>query len=170
MKRAQLYLLLLGLAVGAKAADDFWRQLTTEERAAAGVDQLAPEQRAALDKLVTRYAKEGARRAVEGVREKIKEEVQAGAREQKRATLGLPSREDETTQVLRTRILGEFRGWTGHTVFRLANEQIWQQETTEDRFFPMTIDPEVEISPSRFGGWKMTLLKEGLWVRVRRIR
>ena len=71
---------------------------------------------------------------------------------------------------MRTRILGDFRGWTGRTTFTLANNQVWQQEGGDNCFFPKMVDPEVEIRPARLGGWKLTLLKEGLWIRVKRIR
>jgi hypothetical protein len=124
--------------------------------------------------LAARFAKEGARQAVEVAKVKAKEEGRAEARataqEKKKATIGLAPREDDETEVVRTRILGDFRGWAGQTSFTLANGQVWQQVDTEKRFFPKMTEPEVEIRPSRFGGWKMTLLKEGLWVRVKRIR
>ena len=195
MNRFKAIAFFLALGAQAVAADEFWQQLTPEERAAAGLDQLTPDQRAVLDKLAARYAKEGARqaaevakeserravaaakegarRAVEAAKEQAREEgraeARAAAQEKKKASIGLAPREDDETEVVRTRILGDFRGWTGHTVFNLANGQVWEQASPEDRFFPKMVDPEVEIRPSRFGGWKMTLLKEGLWIRVKRI-
>ena len=165
-----LFLALSGLAL---AADKFWQQLTPEERAAAGLEQLTPEQQAALDRLAERYAKEGARHAVDAAWVKAKEEGKAEAlaevKEKKKVTIGLPPREDDETEVVRTRIVGDFRGWTGHTTFHLENDQVWQQESGDNRFFPKMVNPEVEIRPSRFGGWKLTLLKEGLWIRVKRL-
>lgn len=170
MNRVMAIVFLLALGAQALAADEFWRQLTTEERAAAGLDQLTPEQRAVLDKLAARYAREGTRQAVEVAKTKVREEARVAELEKKKASIGLAPREDDPTEVIRTRIPGDFRGWTGHTIFKLENDQVWQQETTENRFFPRMVDPEVEIRPSRLGGWKMTLLKEGLWIRVKRIR
>lgn len=156
------------------AADDFWQHLTPEERKAAGYDQLSSEQRALIDRLARRFAEKQADQAIPVVAEKAREEGRAEARaaalEQKKASIGLAPREDDETEVIRTRISGEFRGWTGRTRFTLANDQVWQQDQTENRFFPLMVDPEVEIRPSRLGGWKMTLLKEGLWIRVKRVR
>ncbi len=59
----------------------FWKQLTPEERRAAGLDRLTPAQQAALDGLVARQAKEGARQEVEtataAVTENTRKEVAA---------------------------------------------------------------------------------------------
>lgn len=177
---AGLFLLCAGLA---PAADKFWTQLTPEERAAAGLTALTAEQRAALDALADRYAKEGARREVEVVkaesrkeaseaarlaREQAKAEAKDEARKQKMENAGLAARDDDET--IRTRITGDFRGWSGNTVFKLENGQTWQQVDRENRFFPKMVDPEVELVPSRMTGWKMTLVAEGLWIRVKRIR
>ena len=155
-------------------ADDFWQQLTPEERQAAGYDQLSPEQRALLGQLALRFAEARARPAIVVAKERAREEGRAEAKaatlEKKKASIGLAPREDDETEVIRTRISGDFRGWTGRTRFTLANDQVWQQDQTESRFFPLMVDPEVEIRPSRLGGWKMTLLKEGLWIRVKRVR
>jgi hypothetical protein len=63
MMKISLTWLLLGMlmtTVGA-AETGFWGQLTPEERRAAGVEQLTPEQQAALDALAGRYAREGVR-------------------------------------------------------------------------------------------------------------
>lgn len=156
------------------AAEDFWQHLTPDERKAAGFDQLSAEQRAMIDQLAKRFAESRINQAIPVVAEKAREkgraEARAAALEQKKAAIGLAPREDDETEVIRTRISGEFRGWTGRTRFTLVNGQVWQQDQTESRFFPLIIDPEVEIRPSRMGGWKMTLLQEGLWIRVKRIR
>ena len=174
MKRFKVAAFLFILGARVVMADEFWEQLTPEQRAAAGLERLSPAQREALDQLVAHFAKDGASRAVEVAKEKAREEgraeARAAAQEKKKATIGLPPREDDETEVVRTRIVGDFRGWTGHTTFTLENGQVWQQETPENRFFPKMVDPEIEIRPSKFGGWKMTLLKEGLWIRVKRIR
>ncbi len=166
----------------APAADDFWAQLTPAERAAAGLADLTPAQRAELDRLADRFAKEGARHEVEVVkaeakkeaaevarqaREQARAEVKAEARQQKIANAGLAARDDDET--IRTRILGDFRGWSGNTVFKLENGQTWQQTDKDNRFFPKMVNPEVELVPSRLTGWKMTLISEGLWIRVKRI-
>jgi len=174
MKRGMVIGLFLACSGVAIAADEFWQQLTAEERVAAGIDQLTTEQRTVLDRLAARFGKEGARHAVAIAQEKGRQEGQAqaqqAAQEKKKASIGLAPREDDETEVVRTHIMGDFRGWEGKSTFQLANGQVWQQLPGESRNFPKMVDPEVEIRPSRAGGWKMTLVKEGLWIRVKRIR
>ena len=183
MKRIGLPCLVFALAVATSAADKFWEQLTAEERARAGIEHLTPAQQAALDELAGRFAKEGARHqvetaqaqakaeaiaAVKQAREEAEAEARSAARKQKIENAGLAARDDDET--IRTRISGDFRGWTGTTTFKLENGQVWQQTDKESRFFPKMVDPEVELVPSKWAGWKLTLVKEGLWVRVKRIK
>lgn len=179
MKQLTLLGLCLALAGAAPAADKFWQQLTPAERAAAGLDQLTPAQQAALDQLAGRFAKEGARHAVEAVQAEAKaevvvavkqarEEAKAEVRKQKIENAGLAARDDD--EIIRTRISGDFRGWTGNTTFHLENGQVWQQTDKENRFFPRMTGPEVELVPSKWAGWKMTIVKEGLWVKVKRVK
>jgi hypothetical protein len=179
MKRLLLLSILL---LRTATAADFWTQLTPAERAAAGIEQLTPAQQATLDQLAARYAKEGARQAVEVVkaearqetvaavqqaRQQAKEEAQGESRQRKIANAGLAARDDD--EAIRTRIVGDFRGWTGNTVFRLENGQSWQQADKENRFFPKQTNPEVELIPSAWAGWKLKIVSEGLWVKVKRL-
>ncbi|MBI2813262.1 MAG: hypothetical protein HYX71_03150 [Opitutae bacterium] len=183
MKQFRLLGLGLALVGAAPAADKFWQQLTAEERARAGLDQLTPGQQAALDELAGRFAREGARHqvaaaqaqakaeaiaAVQQAREQARADAKSEARRQKVENAGLAARDDDET--IRTRISGDFRGWTGHTAFPLENGQVWQQTDKESRFFPKMVNPEVELVPSKWGGWKLTVVKEGLWVKVKRIK
>lgn len=161
---AGLFLLGGGRAL---AADGFWSQLTSEERAAAGLEQLTPEQRAALDELAVRFAREGARRAREEARTEAAAQVREEARAEARARIGLTPPENE--QIIRTRIKGTFKGWSRHQLFLLENGQRWKVVDNESRWFPTMTDPEVQIEPGILGSWKLRLVSEGLWVRVRRV-
>jgi hypothetical protein len=179
---------LLGLALIAGAGvarAGFWEQLTPAERRAAGLDRLTPEQQAALNQLAERFLHPGAgpvreatRQAIrdearqevrEQVRAEVKQELQAEERKKAAAQAGLPAEESQT--VIRTRIVGAFHGWSGATVFRLANGQVWVQTNNTDRYWVATMqNPEVEIRASQLGGWKLYLLDKGAWLRVRRMK
>ncbi|MBI2517624.1 MAG: hypothetical protein HYV95_12040 [Opitutae bacterium] len=179
MTRLMLLLGLLAAGVATAAEPSFWQQLTPEQRKAAGVEQLTPEQQAALDAAAALFAREGARREVEVVKaqaqtEKLaavqhaKEEAKAEHKKQTIASAGLAVREEDET--IRTRIAGDFRGWTGKSVFTLENGQVWQQTDKEDRFFPKMVNPEVTLTPHRLFGWKMTLVSGGLGIYVKRVK
>jgi hypothetical protein len=208
MKRLLALFCLVSIAAWADVPS-FWSQLTPEERKAAGVDQLTPEQQAALDQLAQRYTHEGARKEVEVVKaqaqvetaeavkkardeviaektaaikqareeakaeakdaaRKAKEEAKEEARKKKIANAGLAARDDD--EVIKTRILGKFTGWEGNTVFTLENGQVWQQSDRDLKYFPGLVDPEVELIPSSWAGWKLKVVSEGLWCKVRRIK
>ncbi len=199
-----MLLLVPVLLGGAARAEDtgFWRQLTPEERRAAGVDQLTPEQQAALDQLAGRFAREGARKATEQtkeamreqareevraevkqevraevkqevreeVRSEVKQELKAAAKAKAVAQAGRPAAEEESRVEVRSRIVGDFNGWSGRTVFRLENGQVWVQSDSSDRYWMPTVkNQEVVIRPSKLGGWKLYLGENGAWVRVRRL-
>jgi hypothetical protein len=180
----------LGLAAVGLAADSFVSGLTPEERRAAGLDNLTPAQQQALDALAERYATAGAQVTETRVREETKAEVAkvreetkvevAKAREEAKvqadtavkkhteATVGL---EDKlASKVISSRIQGTFKGWNGRTLFTLENGQQWVQTDPSDSFWlPPQPGPEVELRHSGIGGWKMFLMPDGRWVRVRRV-
>jgi hypothetical protein len=191
MKKISLAWLVLAMAMTTAGAAEagFWRQLTPEERRAAGVEQLTPEQQAALDALAARYAREGARQVREQVKQEVREEARAEARAQvtpevreevrrelkagerahEEARLGLPAEEKDA--VITSRILGRFNGWSGDTVFPLANGQTWVQANGSDSLWLPTMEnPEVEIRSAKLGGWKLYLKGKGFWLRVRRVK
>lgn len=192
MNRLHVLVVSLVVAAGmARAAEaGFWQQLTSEERRAAGLDRLSPEQQAALDGLAERYGREGARQ----VREQVKQEVRAEAKQEVREEVKQEVREevkremktDEKTRavveaglppaevkdlVIRSRAMGKFNGWSGETIFRLENGQIWvQTDNTDSLWLPAMENPEVEIRRSKIGGWKLYLSGRSSWVRVRRVK
>lgn len=159
--------ILCGLLSGRLlAADSFWQQLSAEERQAAGLAQLTPEQQASLDQLAARFAREGSRVEVEKVRAETKAEVEKQVAKRKVERAGLEKDEDE---VVKSRIVGKFNGWSGRTLFRLENGQQWvQSDASEKLWLPESAGPEVEIRASGFGGWKLSL-PGGRWVRVKRV-
>ena len=187
MKKIRLLALVLVLAAETCAAAEatFWQQLTPEERRAAGVDQLSPEQKEAIDQLADRYARHVGERVKQETREQAKTEIRAEVKQEVRAEVkrelsaeqktqadaraGLASAEDET--VIHSRIAGRFAGWSNSTVFRLANGQVWVPANGGDTLWlPTTENPEVEIRPAALGGWKLFLTGKGYWLRVRRVQ
>ncbi len=69
---------------------------------------------------------------------------------------------------IRTRIRGEFEGWSGKTLFRLENGQIWRQRIG-GRYRLRRTEPEVEVFKGRFG-YYLKLLETGRQVGVRRVK
>ena len=76
--------------------------------------------------------------------------------------------EDETNQIT-SRILGEFKGWSGYTKFQLENGQIWQQ-SSEGLLIVRINNPTVIIKKSFFGTYNLNVEGVNSTVKVRRIQ
>ena len=76
--------------------------------------------------------------------------------------------EDEADQIS-TRILGEFKGWSGYTKFQLENGQIWQQ-SSEGLLIVRINNPIVTIKKSFFGTYNLNVEGVNSTIKVRRIQ
>jgi hypothetical protein len=79
-----------------------------------------------------------------------------------------PSAPTSTSNVIESRIDGEFEGWEGDTIFRLQNGQVWQQSSYAYRY-SYAYSPRVTIYPVS-GGYEMKVDGVNDTVRVKRIR
>lgn len=84
------------------------------------------------------------------------------------ARLNAPAKTSETADVIESQIAGEFHGWSGETIFKLANGQIWQQ-AEYDYDYEYDYDPDVTIykTPS---GYKMQVKGVDDTILVKRIK
>lgn len=57
------------------------------------------------------------------------------------------NKQAQATSVIETQIDGEFKGWDGDTIFKLANGQIWQQ-SSYDYTYEYDYNPDVLIYKS----------------------
>ena len=152
-----LLLLLLALATlpVARAADDgdafpgVEALMSDEEFSAAGLDRLTPAQLEALDAWLLRFTA-GEAQALQESNEAV--------------------REAEKDYEVVARLSADFDGWTGDTVFRLDNGQVWRQRLDGRYVYRGPPAPEVRISRNFFGFFKMTLVDEGRGVGVSRVR
>lgn len=169
MKR---FVLLLALSfasfASASVTGNFYDLLSASEKSAAGIENLTPQQQAALNVLANRWVEQKAEPAINAARSKAVAEVREQVKAEEAKKIGFTETKNE--EVIRSQIVGEFRGWGKGTVIRLENGQSWVVLDSDSRFFPKRARFEVEIRPSSFGTWKLTLLPEGLWVRVKRVQ
>lgn len=75
----------------------------------------------------------------------------------------------EAPEAIAARIKGEFKGWSGKTIFRLDNGQVWQQRVGGNYRSARRTDPEVVVERGRFG-YYLRLVETGRSVGVKRIR
>src|SRR6476646_5958834 len=85
-----------------------------------------------------------------------------GQQTQPSAKIGTPN------AVVETQLEGEFHGWDGDTVFKMANGQIWQQSSYAYTYH-YVYRPDVLIYPSA-GGYKMKVEGVDDTISVRRLK
>lgn len=76
---------------------------------------------------------------------------------------------DETPDQIESRYDGNFTGWTGRTLFRLENGQVWQQAQS-GRVSYRKERPMITIKKGAFGSFRLKVEGLNRTVRVRRIK
>lgn len=122
--------------------------MSAEEFSRAGLDRLTPEQVRALDDWLVRYTAGEAY-----VVQTTSEEVRAAVPEFR----------------IEARIVPPFSGWTGQTLFRLDNGQVWRQRI-KGRYMFNGDDTRVVITRNLLGFYNLTLVSTGRAVGVEPVR
>ena len=76
---------------------------------------------------------------------------------------------DEETDQITSRILGEFKGWSGYTEFQLENGQVWKQ-SSEGLLIVRIKNPTVTIKKSFFGTYTLNVEGVNSSIKVRKIQ
>jgi len=140
-----------GGAQGAAGDKDFpgiEKLMPRDEFVRAGLDQLTPEQVRVLDNWLLRYTAGEAY-----VVQSTSEEVRAATPEFR----------------IEARIMPPFDGWSGKTVFRLDNGQVWRQRI-KGRYLHSGDDMQVVISRNFLGYYMMTVVGTGRSIGVEPVR
>ena len=147
MLRLCLALLLTFATLPTLAADDpdIRELMTAEEFAAAGLSRLSVEEMDAVNRWLVRYTAQDSA-------EMIKTS---------------PAVKETTRGDVKSRIDGEFTGWNGPTRFPLKNGQVWETRSSK-RYSYSAIDPEVEITRTILGQYRMRVIDTGRAIMVRR--
>lgn len=152
--------LLLAVS-GAQAQSDFStleERMTGDEFRDTGLDKLSDEELRNLNDWIRSNLNVEAVSDLETrqqIRRQVEEEVRA-------------EQEGERTEFTAT-VPGHFTGWTGNTVFELANGQIWRQVSGGTYRVSME-DPTVVIYPGAFDSWRLRLEDAGPSIGVKRVK
>ena len=79
-------------------------------------------------------------------------------------------REAETPDVLESRLVGDYTGWTGNTVFELENGQVWRQVQSGTARYRGPANPTVYIRKRAFGSYRLQVEGSNRTIRVERVR
>ena len=110
------------------------KAMTPEQYEAAGLSKLDATERAKLDEFIKNYvAVSNEKVATTAVDKAIKE------------------KKVSEPEVIQSRIVGPFTGYTGTTVFTLENGQRWAQSQRDSAYYPKMDSPPVVIIKAGFG-------------------
>ncbi|HKT32107.1 MAG TPA: hypothetical protein VJS89_06405 [Gammaproteobacteria bacterium] len=146
-------------------------RMSVTEYDRSGIDKLSPAQLKVLNAWLNRYVQERAGTLPAAAPPAASSNVRAAV--SGAASFGAdtmtPRDNPATPERIETRIAGRFTGWTGNTVFKLENGQVWKQAGT-GYFTAIELDhPQVIIKKLGFG-YLLTLPGHGATVFVRRIK
>lgn len=131
--------------------------MSAEDFQASGLDKLSEAERAHLSEWVERY-REGA--VIGPTVQKPPSRMTEEEREVMKA--------EQEAQIF-AKVLPSFRGWSGKTVFRLDNGQIWQQRMATQSFRYTGSSSEVVISRNMLGGYVLEHVESGRSALVKRV-
>jgi hypothetical protein len=81
---------------------------------------------------------------------------------------GVEGENQSQTAIVASHIAGAFEGWSGRTVFRLRNGQLWQQDSP-GYLYRYVYMPKVVVYPTG-GGYRMRVDGVRETITVRRVR
>ncbi len=129
------------------------KKMTSEQMKAAGLDKLSTSELAYLN---------------DWLDGKVNEAVEAEIKKDEKNWLGFNRSKKERDDIELT-IDGEFTGWSGNTIFRMTNGQVWKQ-IGEGSYRYNADSPTVRMEPKSLGSWKMYVEGVSRGVKVKRIK
>ena len=172
-------------SIAASTFESLDKAMTADERIKSGIDSLNAEQREFLNSwLKARYgepaqveASEPDTAIVRTPATSVTTEADAQAIEtevERRVAAKLAATQTgkdnpKNDMPLEARLVGDFKGWTGKTVFRLDNGQVWRQRSAST-YRHKGSDMRVRFEQNWMGGWEMEVLSTGKSVLVKKMR
>lgn len=168
------------------ASDAIETQMTPEERVKSGIDILSDKQRAFLNSWLRQRAEvqdlpvnsssttETVTATTANVAAPNNEPGDIEAEIDRRVAEKLSKQRTaaingEVGNSFEAHIAGNFTGWSGKTVFRLDNGQIWRQRSASN-YRHRGEDQQVTFKKNWMGGWEMTVISSDKTVLVRKVR
>jgi hypothetical protein len=131
---------------------DIQDSMTADEFKSAGLDKLSADELKSLNGWLQGYRQTAETKAAEKATVKANEEIQ------KKIT---PDIKAQMAGGVLSRVDGEFKGLTGHTVIKLEDGSVWKQANVDDRYrAQVTNSPPVKVTHTSFG-YKMRVVGTG---------
>ena len=160
--------------------------MSVEERMKSGVDTLTAEQRQFLSEwLRENYTRNPAKVVSQSVEtapdkspqqpasnEAAVDEIEAEIDRRVAARLAgnrASEKKPASDSSFEARLTGNFTGWSGKSIFRLDDGQVWRQRSAANYRHRGT-DMRVKFKKNWMGGWEMTVVSSGKTVLVRKVQ
>ena len=179
MKNVLILIILLFICGTTQSQDSFSsveERMTGKEFMATGLNKLSEEELTALNHwlrghsvatLENRVARsDGATISGGATISSAATSSNASAGGDKRGLEGVKTNTDTIT----SRLIGEFSGWDGETIFKLENGMVWQQEETDYFTIKPLVNPVVTIKSGMFNSWRLSVGKYNKSIEVNRIK
>ncbi len=146
---AALAMLLVTLPVMAQQFSSLEERMSAADFKAAGLDKLSPQELRFLDNWLRTH-----------------QPVQVKQVDASGKPVFYP--DNKPREKFTAHLVGHFSGWSGGSVFRLDNGEVWKQAESGSYSCPEVDDPEVTIKPMILGSWLMYVQGCNQSVRVER--
>jgi hypothetical protein len=160
--------------------------MSAEERLKSGVDTLTAEQRQFLSEwLLKNYTRNPAKVVSQSLEtapdtspqkpasnEATADEIEAEIDRRVAARLAgnrASEKKPASDSSFEATLTGNFTGWSGKTVFRLDDGQVWRQRSAANYRHRGT-DVRVKFKKNWMGGWEMTVVSSGKTVLVSKVK
>lgn len=129
-------------------------RMTGNEWQDAGLDKLSAEELETLNNWLRQF---------------INAEIRAAGGSDPNAWVGFKGPRTDP-EVIESRLVGSFSGWTGGTVFELENGQVWRQVRGGSFRHRTLVNPAIQITPEAVGTFALRVEGLNRSVRVERIK
>lgn len=168
---AVIALPLFTVTVAASSPAPLQERMTAQEFRAAGLDKLDADELAALNAwLQGATTRPGAPTAAKTGVAPAQVAVPEGYSLVKTDSVTKPKHDDADRSDVISEIEGPFSGWSGATIFRLRNGQVWQQDDRTTLRLKERTGVSVRIKSGLMGNWRMKVDGSNQWVQVKRLQ
>jgi hypothetical protein len=169
-----LLFLTLILPFSSYALEDIFSKMDEKTAVTTGIYKLSLAEKTALLNWLQSSQEVSREKIKQEVRAEVKEEVKKEVvaeevKKEKKRFMGF-KREESEREPIKTNIIGEFNGWRGKNIFKLANGQVWKQSEKSSFYIPKRTNPAVTIKPKSMGSWQLYVDGFGRGVKVKRIK
>ncbi len=176
----KLNILLLIIISPVFAGNNIFDKMDKETAVTTGVYKLSQSERAALLEWLNNSDKKTEEVSRKQIKQQVKSEIIAETkqnkaikeeiiRQDKIKNMGF-SKEESEREEIHSSIIGEFKGWQGKNIFKLANGQIWKQAEKTSFYIPKRSNPKITIKPKSLRTWALYVDGFGRSVKVKRIK